>query len=345
MAPVVEARPRSDLRASVWRYRAHDLTIASNAPIPQLIEIPDAGEADVHVRFHEDSRDAGDPLDDLWFVSPYRTDAGAPSLVATAARDGRCRRLTYADGITFDFDAGATGIDVRTAPGVSRADALDYLLGPVLGLVLRVRDVFCLHGSAVEVGTSACVFVGPPGAGKSTTAAAMARAGFAFLADDVVALTRVASAWMVSPAYPRVRLWSDVLPELGLRHAPERQAAGESGTRIHVDVRAGGQFAHAGRPLAVIYAIDFDDDLRDPCIDRLSPSQAWPLLATNTFAHRALDRGGRGREFQTLADILSVVPVRRLRRPVDLRRLSHVCHLVASDAATGFGANGRHVAD
>ena len=56
-------------------------------------------------------------------------------------------------------------------------EAATYLLGPVLGLLLRFRGVTCLHASAVAIGDSVIAFVGAEGAGKSTTAAAFARPG------------------------------------------------------------------------------------------------------------------------------------------------------------------------
>ena len=61
----------------------------------------------------------------------------------------------------------------------SLEDVATYLLGPVLGLLLRLRGVPCLHASAVAFGDSAVAFAGSEGAGKSTTAAALASRGHA----------------------------------------------------------------------------------------------------------------------------------------------------------------------
>jgi len=55
-----------------------------------------------------------------------------------------------------------------------------------------------------------CVaFLGSPGAGKSTTAAAFARDGHAVLSDDIVALVDQEGTFEVLPAYPHLCLWPD----------------------------------------------------------------------------------------------------------------------------------------
>ena len=81
--------------------------------------------------------------------------------------------------------------------------------GPFWGLLLRFRGVTCLHASAVAIGGSVIAFVGAEGAGKSTTAAAFARAGYAAVSDDVVALVERKGDFFVSPSYPHLCLWPE----------------------------------------------------------------------------------------------------------------------------------------
>ena len=82
-----------------------------------------------------------------------------------------------------------------------------YLLGPILGYILRLHDIVALHASSVVIDGQAVAMVGGPEAGKSTTAAAMAIRGFPVLADDVTALDPCPQGFMVRPAYPHLRLW------------------------------------------------------------------------------------------------------------------------------------------
>jgi len=93
------------------------------------------------------------------------------------------------------------------ANNLTTEDAATYLLGPVLGLLLRLRGVTCLHASAVALADRAIAFVGSEGAGKSTTAALLARKGLAIISDDVVALVERDALFTFIPAYPYLSLW------------------------------------------------------------------------------------------------------------------------------------------
>ena len=79
------------------------------------------------------------------------------------------------------------------------------LLGPVMGVLLERRGLLTLHGSAVALSAGVAVFLGDKGAGKSTTAAALIRAGKSLLTDDIVAID-CGSTPVLYPAYPQVKL-------------------------------------------------------------------------------------------------------------------------------------------
>lgn len=59
-----------------------------------------------------------------------------------------------------------------------------------LAEMLKRRGLFSLHAGAVSLGGRALVLPGTSGAGKSTLTLALARAGFGFLGDDTLFLTR-----------------------------------------------------------------------------------------------------------------------------------------------------------
>jgi hypothetical protein len=64
------------------------------------------------------------------------------------------------------------------------------LVEPLLLVWLRDRSVQLVHAGLVARGPQGLLLLGRSGAGKSTAALACARAGFAFLGDDKVALSR-----------------------------------------------------------------------------------------------------------------------------------------------------------
>ncbi|MCP9770349.1 hypothetical protein EGI22_20780 [Lacihabitans sp. LS3-19] len=90
-----------------------------------------------------------------------------------------------------------------------------FILSEAFGLLLLKRDYFLLHGSAVAFENHAEIFIGTPGAGKSTTIAAFAKNGFQILTDDLVAITfNNKGEPFVVPSFNEIKVWKDAL--LGL---------------------------------------------------------------------------------------------------------------------------------
>lgn len=81
-----------------------------------------------------------------------------------------------------------------------------------LGLILFQKGYFLLHASSVKVGDKAWCFMGSPGAGKSTTAAAFIKAGCPLLSDDLTAISfdRDGKAYII-PAYPQLKIWDNTV--------------------------------------------------------------------------------------------------------------------------------------
>jgi len=105
---------------------------------------------------------------------------GLPLLRVTRDTAGARHLFRYGDGTEFGVERASSStfsVCCGSARPLTAEDATTYLLGPVLGFVPRRLGITCLHASAVLVGGRAVALAGPPGAGKSTTAAEFARAG------------------------------------------------------------------------------------------------------------------------------------------------------------------------
>ena len=152
--------------------------------------------------------------EELSYDSSYKDEAGNPALRIWKAAGSRYLRLAYFDGTQFWLDRDGTEVWATWPENLQIEDAATYLLGPVLGILLRLRGVTCLHASAVAFGERAVAFVGSEGAGKSTTAAALAQHGHAILSDDVVALAEHDGSFFVHPAYPYLCLWPESVESL-----------------------------------------------------------------------------------------------------------------------------------
>lgn len=90
-----------------------------------------------------------------------------------------------------------------------------FTVSEALGLILFQKGYFLLHASAVKVGDEAWCFMGKPGAGKSTTAAAFIKFGGELLSDDLTAITfdEHGKAYIV-PAYPQLKIWGKTVDGL-----------------------------------------------------------------------------------------------------------------------------------
>src|SRR5215831_9472143 len=145
---------------------------------------------------------------------PAAPECADPAFVVRAYGGQRFFQLCYSDGTEFFVDASAERIWGSCSEPLTIEDLTTYLLGPVMGFVLRRRRVTPLHASAVRIGDAAVATAGPAAAGKSTTAAALALRGAPALCEDIAALEEEQGRFYVQPGYPRVCLWPDAVEAL-----------------------------------------------------------------------------------------------------------------------------------
>ena len=259
----------------------------------------------------------------------YTDDSGEPILKIWNLAQGKFLRLAYPDGMQFWMDREGTKIWAVWPATSSLEDAASYFLGPVLGLVLRLRGVTCLHASAVEIHGRAAVFPGQEGAGKSTTAAALARRGHAVLSDDVVALAERDGAFFVLPAYPYLSLWADSVKMLyGAEEAlpafsPNFDKRMLSLASNHL------RFEEQALPLGAVFLLgERSSEERAPWIETLDLRESLVSLVVNSYATNLLESEMREREFLLLGRMAAAVPVRRLHAHEDAQRLDALCQLV-----------------
>jgi len=272
--------------------------------------------------------------EELTYESSYTDDSGSPALRIWRSADGRYLRLAYFDGMQFWLESAGKEIWAIWPDPSTLEDASSYLLGPVLGVVLRLRGVTCLHASAVALDGQAVAFVGAEGAGKSTTAAAFAREGHAVLSDDVVALTEKESGFLVVPAYPHLCLWpdavatlygsADALPHFSTGWEKHRLPLGDGKTR----------FEKRPLPLGAVYFLGERRSDLAPFVEVVRPQAALLSLVAGTFANKILDRDLRAREFKVLSRLVRTVSVRRVFPHSEAARVRDLCRVIREDFAS-----------
>jgi hypothetical protein len=267
---------------------------------------------------------------------PYRERParapGAPPVVRVLRGPDGHLRVAYADGATFVVDATASEIHGVAGGALTRDDLLVYLQGPVLGLVLRLRGVLCLHASAAVLDGRAFGVVGAGGMGKSTSAAIFARRGLPVLADDVLALDERPTGFEAQPGLPRVLLWPEAVRALyGDGEALPRVVDGWD--KRFLDLTAPGhRFAARPAPLAALYVLGarLPGD-GAPSIAPLRGAEAARHLLAHTYANDLLDGRQRARELEALGRLASRVAVRAVRAADDRRRAPEVCEAILAD--------------
>jgi hypothetical protein len=81
------------------------------------------------------------------------------------------------------------GLELLCAPDPTNEDWASILAAQALPLAATIRGLEVFHASGVVLDGRALLFAGPPGAGKSSLAAALVSIGGRLLSDDAVALT------------------------------------------------------------------------------------------------------------------------------------------------------------
>jgi hypothetical protein len=318
-----------------FSYSVFGLHLRSSCPLPGISPRDFPGEkfdVALHIGSSPDSARKNPPdAEELLYASSETNAAGVPSSQISKVEDGAFLRVSYEDGTQFWLDRNRENIWATWPEGLSLEDAATYLFGPVLGIVLRLRGVTCLHASAVAIGDHSVAFVGSAGAGKSTTAAAFARQGYGVISDDIVALSERGGAFFVLPAYPYLCLWPESVKMLyGSAEALPRFLPNWDKRRLDLGDR-GTRFESRALPLGAIYVLGDPRPAPGPNIEFVQPQGALLSLLIETYANKILDREMRAREFSVLGRLVATVPVRRIHTNDDSSGLEELCKAIRDD--------------
>jgi hypothetical protein len=240
--------------------------------------------------------------------------------------------MRYADGTEFLIDQLGTRLWASWQHPLTIEDTATYLLGPVMGFVLLLRGMHCLHASAVDLDGQAVALVGPAGAGQSTTAAAFSNLGFGVLSDDVVTLAGGRGEITVYPAYPCVRLWAESAQAL-FGSADALPLLTPNWDKRYLDLAGDThRFQSVALPLAAIYLLgQRSGDATAPRVEPVAPQAAMIELVGNAYAPRLKEKAARAAEFEVLTGLIETVPVRRAIPNADLSRVDRLCEVILED--------------
>ena len=316
-------------------YYVFGLHLRTNLPLPGSLS-PTSLNNPPEVALHLSTRpypaeENARAREELTYTSCDSGQTGSGGLCIWRVVNKGLLHITYPDGTQFWLDDKRENVWATWPASSSLEETSTYLLGPIFGLLLRLRGITCLHASGVNLGGKGIAFLGIPGAGKSTTAAAFARDGHAVLSDDIVPLVEREGSFHMMPAYPHLSLWPDSVnmlygsPDALPRFTPNWEkrclVLGEKGTL----------FQSRPVPLAAIYILGEHRPVDTPFVQAVRPRPALLSLVADTYANRILDREMRAREFEVLANLVSRVPVRQVCAPNGVNCLEEVCRVIYGD--------------
>lgn len=327
-----------------YSYRAYGLTITSDRAMPMLA--PCEGErADVSVTFVGDRPELKEDTSGT-LVYPRPSSASSILNVWRTADGGFRLTARFRDEYcTFVVDPEGKEVLVAWAEKTPLQDVLLYLVGPVLGVVLRLRGNVCLHGSALACEGYSFVLIGSKGAGKSTMAAALIERGCSMLTDDVAVLTEAGGRFLVQPGYPGVRLRPQAAATLFQDEEELPALWSDADERHRVQRRFlnlqsnGARFCPDAQPVAAVYLLGSrEPSCPAPRLQELPLMQGLLALAANTYVDYALTTAERAAEWKTLHRFVKSAPVKAFERPEGLDSLKAVCDVLLDDFTTASQA-------
>jgi len=267
-----------------------------------------------------------------FFASDYNDESGQPLLRFFRTADHNYYRFLYSDQTEFLVNNDGTEVWGVWPECLTLEDAATYLLSQMMGFVLLLRGVVCLHASSVVVDGHAIALLGPAGSGKSTTAAAFSNRGYTVIAEDVVTLDDRVDHFLVRPAYPCIRLWpASVVALFGEDECLPRLTP--NWDKRYLDLTQ--KFPLEPVKLAAIYHLDNRQDSTEaPFIHGLDKSEGLMSLVANTYATKLMDRQMRAREFELLTRVSHYIPLRRVTPHSDSTRIPDLCDRIIEDFAS-----------
>ena len=297
-----------------YHYKAYGLSIASEIPLPPLKTTPTT-TADLTIK-------RGQLPDRPSVESTKIYRAGLNARFAQQGPDYLW--LDWSPLVSFMAVSGNELIMDTTQTDDNLISL--FVLSEALGLILFQKGYFLLHGSAVCIGDKGVVFLGEPGAGKSTTVAACAQKGYTIISDDMVCIqvNETGNLFLI-PAFPQIKIWQHTVDGLQLHQqkmAPVREGVDKFSWHDSIT------FEENAVPLTAIFVLLSPHEpgsTPDPI-----PASQVPVELLHHFPLADALLNGKSLEdyFKKSVAIAQNIPLFRMSRPANFAALyEFVAHL------------------
>lgn len=294
----------------MFSYRAYELTIQSEFPIPELI-ISDGGDkSDVIIRYGE----VPDTLAEI---------QGEGVLYQASTNQFLLRMDQVAHYLVQN------GNEIIVSPRGDLSDIRVFLLGSAMGALLHQRAMLVLHAAAIYTEAGAVLFAGVSGSGKSTLLNEFLRRGYAMMVDDVCGVVvDDKKNLMVLPGYPRTRLWLDSAQKLGQNvETMERTRP----TLEKYERQVPDQYRDQPAPLVKIYLLtsNHEQDIKLEVVPRID---GFSIVIHNTYRYQFLEGlAMQASHFGLVSAVAQQVPVIWVKRPNEGFYLNELANAIEQD--------------
>jgi hypothetical protein len=201
----------------------------------------------------------------------------------------------------------------QRADSTTDSDVSSCLTGICFGAILHQRKLLPIHASTVIINKKCLMFAGVSGAGKTTAAAAMIKAGGTLVADDVSVIDFSGSKPAVMPAFPAIKIWADTLNHLGIEIEGLVPVRGEI-QKYYLPVER-----FPDKPASIDHIIILNKyDGPDFIFETITGVEKFRLLKKYTYLFKGIPNTGLEiNHFQLANRLVAEVPMSHLIRPKD----------------------------
>jgi len=213
--------------------------------------------------------------------------------------------------------------------GVEELLLQQFMIGPVLAVLLSLRGALVLHASAVAGPDGALVFLGSSGWGKSTIAAALYSDGYRFITDDVLPISDKNRAPSAVPGIPQVNIWPEAAQTLG--YDPDTLPRLYTGIEKR-NLRTDREFSPEPLRIKCIYLIE-ESDLQ--IIEPMNRRDAVVETLRHSYCAGILNKSRTAGYFGQCVRLAQTTTFKRLRIKKNLSMLTELTQILTEDVLAG----------
>jgi hypothetical protein len=245
------------------------------------------------------------------------------------------RYRKWADLLEFLISPDARRIQARAMPQANPDAFQTYLFVDALLFAMVRMGREPLHATAVNTPDGVIAFAGESGLGKSTLGALFVRAGYQLVTDDMLVLVPESHGFVAYPGPPRLKLYPEIADRIfgaNCRRVPMSPTTDKLIIPLEPSQTVHGP--HRFRALYLLKPAVHRKAPSDPCIRRITPSEAVPHIVALTASHWTEERERLARQFRFVTRLVQDACVKTLSYRRDLDTMPRLTQAVIDDLAS-----------